>query len=345
MDVGNLVGQIMPLIVAWILFPLVMLVLYFYVRSMLNRRKREKLAMMQETKAPTVSAGGTSALEMLRQAQDETGSTPVKYDTGELPDLDLLLSPPPAQTPAAAPAAFASTRVIPASAQRVQLHTGRVTAAKELLTVLRDESDNRLMVQIGTTGYRTLLDTPEAKKEFTRLMKELSSSIMTPDDASAAVVPDAAESSPQNPAQYAEPVEEVGSLGALLGEKQPELPPAKKTAPPPPPIDGRMPGDLPSYKFDDNPAKIQMGRTGNVKKIEFTPPPVLDIPSAIEAYLQYKIQYTPEYQGREIHVRAAPDGGVRIQVGQVFYDAVDDVTDTDIRYFLKETIAEWQQRQ
>ncbi len=334
MNVGNLLGQIMPLIIAWILFPLAMLILYFVVRSELNKRKRAR-AKLEDT--PATPAGGVSALEMLRQATPEAQRV-TQYDTGELPELDLLLSPVPTKSAATSP------RMPHDAAQRVQLHTGQVTAAKEVLTILRDEHDQRLLVQIGTMGYRTLLDSPEAKKEFTRLMKELSGIIMTPDEnASGTLAP--------LPADHAMPMaeqpEETNSLGDLLAARatEPQAPPIKKTAPPPPPktTDGRMPGDLPSYKFDDNPANIQMGR-GGVKKVEFTPPPTIDIPSAIEAYLQYKIQYTPEYQGRDIHVKSAPGGGVRIQVGDKFFDAVDEVNDVEIRQFLQETIAEWQQR-
>jgi hypothetical protein len=109
--------------------------------------------------------------------------------------------------------------------------------------------------------------------------------------------------------------------------------------------DGTIPGALPSYKFDDNPAKVTLRRDGTVKKVDFVPPPTIDIPSAIEAYLQYKIEYTPEYQDYGIHIRSGMGGGVMIQVGDLFYDAVDDVEDSNVRTFLKEAIAEWQERQ
>lgn len=332
MDVGNLVGQIFPLIMAWILFPIFMLILYFVVRGQLNKRKREQANLNEK---PASATSSTSALDMLRQVTPESERV-TQYDTGELPELDLLLKP---SSPA--PTQSVPLRVPTTSAQRVQLHTGQVTTAKEVLTILRDDHDQRLFVQIGTTGYRTLLDSPEAKKEFTRLMKELSGIIMTADTAH-----DEFQPTPNQAALPHEKPDETATLGDLLTPKVPETtaPPVKKTAPPPPSADGRMPGDLPSYRFDDNPANIQIGRTG-VKKVEFTPPPTVDIPSAIEAYLQYKIQYTPEYQGRNIHVKPAPGGGVRIQVGDTFFDAVDEVSDIEIRHFLQETITEWQQRQ
>jgi hypothetical protein len=107
---------------------------------------------------------------------------------------------------------------------------------------------------------------------------------------------------------------------------------------------GTLPGDLPSYRFDDNPATIQKGRFGGVKKVEFEAPPPVDIASAIETYLQFKIGQTPDMQGRRIHIRPSISGGVRILVGDSSYDFVDEIPDVEVRSFIQAAIAEWQAR-
>jgi hypothetical protein len=360
-DMEQFIQQIMPLIVLMILFPAGLMIFYFtMVRPYLKKR-----ASGVGDKFKTVPAAGPSALDMLRQTQTEavmeeaiaSDSGPLlsrKLDTGDLPDLGMLLNPsaikkdlPAAPSaPAAAPRASAVRQMVE-TPQTLKLNTGETTSAREVLTVLRDENDGRLMVQIGTTGYRSLLDSPEAKKQFTTLMKELSSSIMTPD---ARPVVEEDEEVPVVPVP---PAGKSSSLDALRGLTEPAPTPKpapstsepRRTAPPPPLADGSIPGALPSYKFDDNPAKVTLRRDGTVKKVDFVPPPTIDIPGAIEAYLQYKIEYTPEFQGYNIHIRSGMGGGVRIQVGDRFYDAVDDVEDADVRAFLKEAIAEWQERQ
>lgn len=365
-DMEQFVQQIMPLIILMILFPAGILVFYFtMVRPYLRKRTNSGLDKLKAAPA----AAAPSALDMLRQTQTEavmeeamsTDSGPLlsrKLDTGDLPDLGMLLNPspikkdlPPVPSTPSAPApaprpAQSPLRQMTETPQRLKLNTGEITSAKEMLVVLRDETDGRLMVQIGATGYRSLLDSPEAKKQFTTLMKELSSSIMTPDTRPEPVIED------EMPAIPTPPPGTSSSLDALRGLSEPAPTPKpvapaepRRTAPPPPLADGSIPGTLPSYKFDDNPAKVTLRRDGTVKKVDFVPPPTIDIPSAIEAYLQYKIEYTPEFQGREIHIRSGMGGGVRIQVGDLFYDAVDDVEDPDVRTFLKEAIAEWQERQ
>jgi hypothetical protein len=346
LDMGSFVGQIAPLFFGMIMFPLVLICIYIVIRAQLKQRRAQEKAKSgaqpPAASTPVSAATPMSALELLREAQGSTSAEPLTpIDMADLPDLDLLVTvEKPKPQPATGP------REIRPEPQKLKLNTGRLTNAKELMTVLRDENDGRLVVQIGALGYRTLLDSAEAKKEFTRLMKELSGVIMTADD-DEPVVPDFLTEDAAEDDQP--PVPTVGLLAKAnkinTPAPAPEPVPVKRTAPPPPPKDGAMPGQLPSYRFDDNPAKIEVNRSGFVKKVDFVPPPEADIPGAIEAYLQYKIQYEPEYQGREIHVRRAPGGGVRIQVGASFYEAVDDVTDPHVKQFIKDAISEWQEQQ
>lgn len=286
-----------------ILVPLFLLALYVasvYVRW--ARRRRH---------APT-EAPSSDALDALRQAST--------LSEDDLPDLDLLAPSLPAR---------------PRDGM-VTLASGHLARATPALSVLRDERDGRLMVQIDGKAYRSLADAPEAKREFTRLMKELSAVIMQADDnppTESAPTPTVADivrpSAP--PAQPAPPV-------------QPK--PAKETPKielPKAPKDASVPGDLPSYRFDDNPATIIKGRAG--VKVDFVPPPDVDIPTAIEQFLQYKLHQTGMFPNRQIHVLAALGGGVRIRVDETYYEFVDDVAEDDVRAFIKAAIAEWQDRQ
>lgn len=244
----------------------------------------------------------------------------------DMPDLDLLIDKnslekdlppvdpasilkkpaaetrPPANTP---PPPVRSNR----RAYRVPLSTGGLARAEEMLSVLRDTRDGRLMVQINDKAYRSLTEDPEVKARFIQLMRELNDTVSKIDD---------------NPPSQEDLEAVVEDFNA-----------------PPPPIDadGGMPGDLPRYTLEES---MRPTRTG---RYESTPMPELNIPQAIESYLQHKLKYTPGFEGRQLHVLSAPGGGVRIQVDDRFFEAVGDVDEPDVREFLSATIQEWQARQ
>lgn len=336
-NVGEFLSNALPLLLAYIVLPLILLALYFGIVRPMRRRADEKRK----------ADGGSEALQRLNQAKANR-----KVDTGELPDLDLLVTTPAPVRAAVAQTASTSdesslvakpvksgVRSLSAEPQTVRLYSGNLASAKEILAVLRDQRDGRLIVQFGDFAYRSLSDTPEAKREFTRIMKELSSVILAPDDGSA---PPPVQATSETPAASAPPNPEAPAKEA---PQKPDMTKTRQFAVPPPAApDGSMPGDLPSYRFDDNPARIQT-RSFRAPKIEFDAPPELDIPTAIETYLQYKLQFVPEFKGRRIHVLPSITGGVRITVDDKAYDFVDDVEDEDVRAFLKDTIAEWQSRQ
>jgi hypothetical protein len=300
-----------------------------------RRRKRAEAAKAAAPPPPGFVPAPESEISVPAASAD--------YDMGDLPDLDLLVDSSSLVIDTLAP-----KRAKP-GVVAVNLHTGASVEAKEILAILRDENDGRLIVQIGDTAYRTLVDTPNAKKQFAEIMKELAEVVAQPDsqalEASPTVEPEIEPELPQEP-QAAE--ENQPSLRDLV-EPQPAAPappPVKKSAPPPPiRPDGAMPGDLASYKLENYPVDIKRGGILRPKKFESAPVPELNIAAAIEAYLQYKLQHTPEYSGRSIHVHPAPGGGVAIEVDGAFFDAVGDVNDLEVRQFLADTIQEWQERQ
>jgi hypothetical protein len=304
---------------ALILIPFFLIVLYvmaLYVRA--SRRVKKLSAEAQATAASAAPSG----LDLLREARE--------YSAEELPDLSLLVSPAPIAAPAAPPPAD----------KRVKLHTGERIEAAPVLQVMRDPRDGRLLVVLEDgIGYRTLTNAPDARRTFTRLMKELSTVVTEADPLASAPAP-----APAAPAPAAPPTEStLPSVREMLSTPAPAPTPPTGTSTLPK-VDGPLPGDLPSYKFDDNPAIIVPGTAG-FKKVEFTPPPAVDIPSAIEAYLQWRLQTTGQFPGRQLHVLKAPGGGVRIRVDDEYYDFVDDIADPEAKAFIKQSIQEWQDRQ
>lgn len=288
---------------------LVALMTYFaYIRPARARKKAEQET--QQTAAPAYAGAG--------------GGWP---ESSDLPDLDMLLDDVPA------------VRSTPPGVYAVELNTGASTTAREVLAILRDENDGRLLVQVDGVSYYSLAGAGEAKKLFVKTMKELSEVVLQPDAGAPAETP---------PAEAATAPPAAAEADTAPGEEPapaPE-PPAFKSAPPPPLPDGQIPGALPSFTLEDNkpkPAKKGLFGLGR-PKYEFEPVPEVDIASAIEDYLQYKLRHTPEFADHDLHVRSAPGGGVTIQVNDRFYNAVDDIEDPTIRAFMLQTIQEWQER-
>ncbi len=283
-----------------------------------------------------------------------------KLDTSDLPPLDMLLGAldediedeplPPIPD---APPEIVQLRRMPTGIQHVQLNTGQIAPAQEVITILRDEDDGKLIIQVGDTAYRTLANDAGVKNLFTQVMKELAGTITKPDSTPPPrkryVVGQSETPKQTQPKASTKPKEpaksEVASIRDLLSDdSEPEITKPRPSAPPPPTPSGVMPGDLPSYKLDDNPLKTEKkGRFSS--KTEAEAPPELDLAAAIETYLQYKLQHTPDYAGRQIHIHGTPTGAIRIQVDQTYYDFVDEVADVEVRQFLQDTIAEWQERQ
>jgi hypothetical protein len=211
---------------------------------------------------------------------------------------------------------------------------GAESEAVEVMTVLRDVVDGRLLVQMGDRVYQNVNSDAEFKDRFMKLMRELGQTA-TKSAAAPVEVQAAPEAAPTS-------LRDLLLPNAPEEESAPPPPPRPAASAPPPPIasTGRMPGDLPSFRLDDNPLpKAQRGR-----KLEQKPVPEVNIAGAIEAYLQHKLRNSPDFSGRSIHIYPAPDGGVSIEVDGSYYDAVGDITDNAVREFIAGAIQEWQER-
>jgi len=65
----------------------------------------------------------------------------------------------------------------------------------------------------------------------------------------------------------------------------------------------------------------------------------------IEQRLQRRLAETGEFTGRSIHVRDAPDGGVRIEVDGESFASVGEVSDPAVKAFIAKVVADWQESQ
>ena len=273
------------------------------------------------------------------------------FSDHDMPDLDLLMhtpaSPPPQPVHAAAtppPVAAAPTPATPAPVRSARKGTftitpkdGSSTEAVEVLTILRDVMDGTLIIQMGEKTYYNVNTDAEFKERFGKLMREVGQMV----GKVAPPAPETRESTP--PSQPPAEIESAAmpSVNDLMQSNEPSfLAPKKTPKAPPTTMGGKLPGDLPSFKLEDNPLqKLKRGQ-----KADIPPVPELNIAGAIEAYLQHKLSLTPEYAGRNIHINAAPGGAVSITVDGKYFEAVSDVSDPAVREFLSDTISEWQDR-
>ena len=327
---GDLVRQILgPLIALGVLGFVLAVVIVFIVRARTGRTEEEKQRRAQPA---YVSAAA---------AKPRAGTA----NLNELPDLDLLVDHPIAQAPSPRPAPASPVPGPARTAQTgvftVNVDDGNSAQAVEVVTILRDVVDGGLIIQMGGKTYRDLGNDDSFRSSFLKIMRELSP-IVTQSPQPAEKPSPAA---PEPSAEEADDIEDIPPVHEVIEDPPAAAPVAPKPSPTPPTYGGQMPGDLPKFTLEEEPQTIKtrgglLGRT----KTEFVPVPELDIAGAIEAYLQHKLQNTPDFAGRSIHVHPAQDGGVAIEVDGQNYEAVGNVSDDDVRNFLAATIQEWQQR-
>ncbi|MEP6984805.1 MAG: hypothetical protein ABI970_04365 [Chloroflexota bacterium] len=265
------------------------------------------------------------------------------FSNHDMPDLNLLMHTPTAPpTPSPMPVKPAPEVIAPAPIRSARKGTftvvpkdGGSTEAVEVMTILRDVVDGKLIVQMGEKSYYNINTDTEFKERFGKLMREVGQLVGKIAPASVEAVQPITTDEPEIDSAP------LPSVSDLMQSNEPVfLAPKKPPVTPPAVMGGKLPGDLPSFKLDDNPLqKLKRGQ-----KADLPPVPEINIAGAIEAYLQHKISLTPDYTGRSIHIYPAPGGGVSIEVDGKYFEAVSDVSDPAVREFLSDTIAEWQDR-
>jgi len=332
-SLGEFVQQIpISLIIQVCISALLLITAFVYFAFIKPRRKKAQEKVAQAMAAPAEAIMAAPAITIQDSPLQAIALSVEEDDL--MPDLNLLLdtSTLRKEAPVIPPAQLTAKPTISrgSGTYRVKLRSGETVEAKEIVAVLRDPRDGRLIVHIENVGYRSLVDSPEVKEKFVKVMRELSDVVTKADE--------------NPPAPIAEELAaEQPKLGASIEPK----PAAPRTASSPPPLDasGKIPGALPTYKIEDGIKPQKSGFLGGRAKFESVPIPELNIAAAIETYLQHKLRHTDGYEGRSIHVLSAPGGGVSIEVDGTHYDSVGDVADDEVRAFLAETIQEWQDRQ
>lgn len=269
-------------------------------------------------------------------------------DGHDMPDMDSLIggdqpdimprTPPSAPTPVPAPQP--QKTVIPTRRKgeyAVRLNTGQNARAVEVISVLRDSVDNRLIVQIGDTGYRTLVDQSDAHANFSEIMRELANTIAQPDEGYPAETQPAVETFELVEGEESEPLD-FPDLDVLSSVSPPPSAPAASRPKPEAP----RPGDLPKVQQQ---TQVKSGGFLRPAKVEVEPVQEINIASAIQAYLQHKLWQERAFPGRMIHVHSAAGGGVMIQVDENYFESVGEITDSEVREYIATTIQEWQERQ
>lgn len=144
-------------------------------------------------------------------------------------------------------------------------------------------------------------------------------------------------------------------LGQFAGQPvsapSPSASPPRPAAPPPtaqPPLPApaedeflrslRTPAPAPA------PPKMLFGRkqaAGGPAKADESPA-AFGIAGQIEKALQKRLERTPDMLTRHIHVSAAPDGSLRVEVDGRFYPGINDVPDSAVRAVLQSAVQDWE---
>ncbi len=93
---------------------------------------------------------------------------------------------------------------------------------------------------------------------------------------------------------------------------------------------------------DIEPSVNQAMKPGVVVSSPLYPAPPNSILDQIEKVLQHNLMRYPEFAERRIHVGAASDGSLLIEVDRQFYQHADDVPDPTVRGVIKASIPEWE---
>ncbi|MCB9459171.1 MAG: hypothetical protein H6670_05940 [Anaerolineaceae bacterium] len=340
-DFGSFIQQILPIASLYVFIPALLLIAYLVIRSVRKRMKANTTSMSNTTSTTTTSAvRAPSALDLLAQAEndDRVSLTSDLLDDIDMPELGSLLD------------GMVSEPALASNNGHVKLSSGEAVKATSLIDVMRDEATGQLLVRMDGVGYYNLADEPEMKKTFKSIMTELSGVIMQTDHKAAkpsskpAPVEAVAEEKPDLIDELRHNVYD-DEYEEAIPDPEPEM--FFSSSAPPPPIDreGHLPGDLPSFKLDDQQVNIESRGAFRKAKVTMDAPPELNIANAIDAYLQHKLRYTPEMDGQRIGIMPSLSGGVRIVVNGMSYDAVDEVAEPHVRAFIQQAIAEWQERQ
>jgi len=127
----------------------------------------------------------------------------------------------------------------------------------------------------------------------------------------------------------------LGGLQKFAGITPPVTRDLKPTAVVLPPPNTQAPG------LDPAVARA-LAQSGPAPTLPLYPAPPNSILAQIETILQRNLIRYPELVDRKIHIGAAPDGSLLIEVDRQFYHHADEITELPVRDFIKAAIHEWE---
>jgi hypothetical protein len=192
-------------------------------------------------------------------------------------------------------------------------------AANDLLRVIRT-SDDQLAVVIDGTTYRNMRDVSTDTARRDQFMGTLRSL-----------------------AQFAQEAENVPAPETVITATpaQPAITPTP--APAYTPIRQSMPtATAPAAKKSMFGIKALGGNGKNGQAPETVEAPARSMAEEIEELLQARLMRMPEMIDRVIHIYSTPAGGVQIQIDDLMYESVGDVTDGSARTVIEGAIRDWE---
>ena len=109
-----------------------------------------------------------------------------------------------------------------------------------------------------------------------------------------------------------------------------------------PPLAGGVAAAPAAPAKDIEPSVAQAMKQGAAASTALYPAPPNSILDQIEKILQHNLMRYPEFAERKIHVGAASDGSLLIEVDRQFYQHADEVPDLTVRGVIKASIQEWE---
>lgn len=189
--------------------------------------------------------------------------------------------------------------------------------AVEVMRIFRDLSDGALIIRIGERTLRSAdeFQNPELLRRFTTIVRDLTALANQ-----LSALPEApAVASPRDTTTLPPVAQAMASAG--------------------------VPGSLKLRTGVDSEPIKPGGLFRRVPKPEGPVETVRGVAEAVEEFLQFKLAADPKYMTRNIHIRQAHDGGLRIEVDGHYYSAIGDVVDPDARELLQSVMKEWEARQ
>lgn len=251
----------------------------------------------------------------------------------------------PVETPSPPTPSQQTSSEPPATKESLPSHPG------EVMRVIRDQQTGRLLVQVEGQQYAHIREIKDAQVgrrvlwAIADLLRFTGGMVANPQALQSIRQAESAPTSSFKPQPEAQPVRQP--------TPQSQTQPAAATALPVAPLQRPSPPRLVPREAATSPDTARQQKTVGETVAGFfrrglQPPPSAQKPVSfveqIEEVLQRYIQGLPTPLSCEVHVQAAQDGSLQIQVGSDIYSSPSDIPDPQIRQLIQAAVAEWEKR-